>query len=259
MAEPILPTLAQTPFYLDWTFWAFLASAVAILLSQLPPIRLWFSKGKLISEAGNKVWVTHMLGYTNVQVYLNLRNVGGRTVRLRGIAFELSLHGRPVAAIAAQNYIANELNPKPVVFTPFNLRPGDEWGYRVNAFVSLVAKEDKVLGRLRRALKRNIADKVAERDAKGEPHKLVVADDEVLLPMLDLFKRNFVLEAGEYDLAISFDTDTPRANLSAMYRFTLYEADSAELKAYADDYKHGFGPAVETEDHPGVICELHSK
>lgn len=256
MEQTITPAL---PFYADWTFWAFFASAVAILLSQVPPIRLWFSKGRLAQEAGNKVWLTHMLGYTNVQVYLNLRNVGGRPVRVRGIKFDLSRHGTPLAAISAQNYIANELNPKQVVFVPFTLRPGDEWGYRVNAFESLVAKEDKVLGRLRRALKRNIAEKVAERDAKGEPKRLVVADDSVLAPIMDLFHSNFVLEAGEYDLVISMETDTPAANVLGKYRFTLYEADSAELRTYADDYKHGFGPALETEDHPGVICELHAR
>jgi hypothetical protein len=37
-------------FLSDWKFWSFFVAVVALILTQLPPIVLWFKKAKLDLE-----------------------------------------------------------------------------------------------------------------------------------------------------------------------------------------------------------------
>lgn len=246
------------PFYLDWTFWAFVASAVAIALSQAPPIRQWFRPGRIAIELADRVHISHMLGFPNVQLYLSLSNVGGRSVRVKKVVIEVTRHGQATCTLRCQAYFATAASTDTVMFLPFNLPAGDEWGHRVNAFEALVAKDDGDLFRLRRALRVDIGNKVRQRD-KQDPAStdLVVADESVLTPIMDLFQSKFVWLPGEYELLVKVETKEAKADARANYRFTLYDPESKELRQYADDYKYGFGPAVDTERHPGVLCQLH--
>jgi len=63
-----------TPLYLNWSFWAVVFAAIAIALSQLPPIRLWFKKAKLEIELYSKIAITHKVGNPNLQLHLIINN-----------------------------------------------------------------------------------------------------------------------------------------------------------------------------------------
>lgn len=252
---------ATTPFYVDWTFWAFAASAIAILFSQLPPVKFWFRRGKLALELSEKIWLSHMAGFTNLQAYINIRNIGGRSVRVTKISMDLVRHNKHLVETKVHTYIANEENASNrVAFTPFHLQVEHEWGFRVNAFQGLVAKEDRALYKLRRALRLNIGDKLDKAKQKdGDSAATVVADNNVLQPLLALFNKNFVLEAGEYEMKTTVHTVPIASTLTVEHRFTLYDEDSSELKSYADDYKFGLGAGVDYENHEGVISQLYPK
>jgi hypothetical protein len=137
-----MPT-AATPVYLDWTFWAFVTSAVAIVLSQLPPVKQWLNPGRLAMEATDRVWITQMIGFPNAQIYLSLRNIGGRPLRVKRVLMDIARHGHALCTIAVQNYIASESSKEQVVMLPFNLAAGEEWAHRVTAYEWLVAMEDR--------------------------------------------------------------------------------------------------------------------
>lgn len=247
-------------FYLDWTFWAVIASAVAIVLSQVPPVRQWVRPGRLAMETTDRVWVTHMLGFPNVQIYLSLRNVGGRSVRVKKVLMEVSRHGQPLCTVAGQTYVPNEAAPRFANLLPFNLSPGEEWAYRVNAFEALPAKEDRDLGKLRALIRADIAAKVhAFKIAHpGEQQaSLFEAHAATVDPVLKMFERHFIWEAGEYGLKVRVQLADDLAETIQQYRFTLYEGDSQELRAYSEDYRYGFGVALDYDKHNGVVCELH--
>jgi hypothetical protein len=253
-----MPT-GNTPFYLDWTFWAFFASAVAIVLSQLPPVRQWLNPGKFAMEVSDRVWINHVLGFPNMQIYLSLRNVGGKALRLRAVYLDISRHGQFLTTVEARNYFTSESGTR-VPLLPFNISPGSEWAHRVNAFVVLVAKEDRDLARLRSALKTNIVEKqhaFRKANPEKEPDFYFVGDTSVLQPLLDVFQQKFMWEPGEYVLRVRIVASKASQNTEQTYRFTVYEADSEELRRYADDYKYGFGSVVDSDKHEGVICQLY--
>jgi hypothetical protein len=46
--------VSSSPFYLNWEFWTVVMAALAIILSQLPPVVLWFRPKRLEKEARNR-------------------------------------------------------------------------------------------------------------------------------------------------------------------------------------------------------------
>jgi len=46
-------------FYQDWTFWAVLVAAIAIILSQIPPIHVLIKRAKLDMELYSRINITH--------------------------------------------------------------------------------------------------------------------------------------------------------------------------------------------------------
>ena len=81
--------MAQSPFYLDWTFWAVVVAFLALVLSQLPPIHIMFQRAKLDVEAYSRIHLTHKIGNPNAQLHLIVSNVGGREVKVKSIALHL--------------------------------------------------------------------------------------------------------------------------------------------------------------------------
>jgi len=64
-------------FYENWAFWTVLIAAIAIILSQIPPIHILWKKAKLDIELYSRIIVTHKVGNPNLLCPLILSNVGG--------------------------------------------------------------------------------------------------------------------------------------------------------------------------------------
>ena len=115
---------------MDWKFWSFLVAFAALVLSQLPPIRLWFKKAKLDLELYSRAHLTHKIGNPNVQIHLILRNVGGRNIRIKEISIDIERDGKFLDTLIAQNYVPDALNNQSILLTNFSLAPNDEWSNR---------------------------------------------------------------------------------------------------------------------------------
>ena len=125
------------PFYADWKFWSFIASGVAIVLSQLPPVRVLVRSAGLTVEAYSHMFVTHKYGNPNGQLHLIVLNSGGRKVRVTAInMFASPGTGKPFA-MPASTYYQKQGDPATVLFTPFSLLPGEEWAHIVNFYPSI--------------------------------------------------------------------------------------------------------------------------
>lgn len=250
--------MAQPPIYLDWTFWAFVSSAIAVVLSQLPPARYWFRPGRLSVDADTRISLTHMVGFPNATTYLSLRNTGGRPVRVRRIHFDISRGNAAAFTLNAKSYYPAPDSEKSVILVPFTIAPGVEWGHTVVCHELLNAQEDRELGAAVSALRMDISAKAQARDATsraGSPRPLVTAEPKLLDAVLAVFKQHFPWLPGEYQVAVRVTTDQSVVDTVARYRFTLYESGSEELKHFADHYQHGFfsDPAAQN----AVPADLH--
>ena len=251
---------SATPFYLDWTFWAFVTSAIAISLSQLPPVRQWFRGAKLIVETPKQMRITHIAGYASAGNVISIRNVGGRPARVKSVAFRLSREGKPLIDIPIMEFHPNPSAGTTLLLMPFTVPPGVEWTKSVNGYQDLSREKSRGLEKLVSAVKHDIGKKALDRDANTPGSKeLVVLDAALLKKAGDLVASNFIWTAGEYELEIAIATEHPCAVKQTKWSFTIWESDEAELRSFANDFKYGFGIGVPHDRHArGVFVTLRS-
>jgi len=244
----------STPLYLDWQFWAAVVAGLALILSQLPPVVLWFRPRRLEVEVHSRIQVTHKVGNPNVGMFVSVRNTGGRELRIRSLRIVLARDNSPLANLAAQNYFESPSSQSSVLFVPFTLKPGDTWAHGTN-FHNLF---DRATEKLYREAEFKLgADIRRKLDAKAEDDKnAVVAEPDLVTPFMNLFDKLFIWQPGEYVAELIVEEEPGSASFSRKYRFTLYESDSSELRAHIEDYKFGGGVSYNIDKHAGVFVPL---
>lgn len=248
-----MPTL-QAPFYLDWQFWSAFLAVLALILTQLPPIRLWFRRSRLEVEVHSRVQLTHKVGNPNLGMYVGIRNIGGREVRVRSINVALSRDAQPLGTYPVFSFFETTSSSSAVLFVPFTLRPSETWAHGANFLRVFDRNTEKLFRERDSRLRADIRRKLA---ARAEDDKeLVVADDANVTPFQEMFNRLFVWLPGEYTLDLQIEVESGQTAFGRRYRFTLFESDSEELRSHTDDYKHGGGLAYDVDRHVGVQVPL---
>ena len=247
-----MPTSA--PFYLDWTFWAAAWALLAIVLSQLPPIHLLLRPKRLEVEVHSRIGITHKVGNPNASVVVSVRNTGGRELRIRALRLNVARDNKPLLILPAQNYFELPSSESSVLFVPFTLKPGETWTHSVaflNHFDRLTEKQFREnLSTLDSDMRRRI------RERATDDKQAVTIETSLVAPFNLMFEKLFVWLPGEYVANLQVDAEPGSASYSKKYRFTLYESDTAELRAHIEDYQFGGGLAYNVERHSGVNVPL---
>ena len=105
----------------DWKFWSFIVSLTALILSQLPPIHILLRKAKLDLEVYSRIFVTHKIGNPNLQMHLILRNIGGKTLRIKNINATIFRNNNEIIKLPAQTFISNPKDNNQVLLTSFDI------------------------------------------------------------------------------------------------------------------------------------------
>lgn len=242
------------PFYLDWQFWSAALALLALVLSQVPPVYLWFCPRRLDVEVHSRLQVTHKVGNPNVGMYVSVRNTGGRELHIRAMNLSLSRDDKPLCKLPAQNYFESPSSQSSVLFVPFSLKPGETWAHGTNFLQLFDRATEKFYRESESALGLDIRRKFASHpEINTNP---VVAEPQLVKPFTDLFERLFVWLPGEYVVELTVGAEPGSASFSKKYRFTLYESDSAELRSHIEDYPVGGGLSFSIERHVGVFVPL---
>lgn len=224
-------------WYLDWKFWSALLSLIAIALSQLPPIKLWFRRKRIEVEVPSRILISHQVGNPNVAMAISLRNTGGRALLVRSIDIKLTRDGTDLGSFRAQNYFETPSSQTTALMVPFSMKPDDIWVHGTNFLNFFARATEKHYRAIEWAIREDIQKKL---DAKApEDKKLVEAESALVEPFLQLFDKLFIWEPGEYVMDLRVNTEPGSATFSKRYRFTLYESDTAELRKHTEDYIYG--------------------
>lgn len=225
------------PWYSDWQFWAFAVAAVAILLSQLPPIRSWFTAGRLEVVVQNRVHVNHKVGNTNVNLFVSL-SCFGKAVRIKGASIKLSRDGKHVGTYNLRGFFETQTSASASIFMPFLLRPEEVWTHTMTFYPDWPRAVEKAYRQSESVLRANVQEKLAARN--GMPG-FVEGDPELVQPLIDMLRRDFQWHEGEYTLTFDIETDSPSSAYSSEFKFTLFEADSEVLRSFEKRYPRGDG------------------
>jgi len=244
----------QIPFYLDWQFWAAIAAFLALILSQLPPVRLWLLPRRLEAEVHHKIQITHKIGNPNLGLFISIRNTGGRNLRIRAMELSVKRDGEALGRYPAQNYFERLSDQSMVLFVPFTLKPGESWEHGTNFFNEFDRATEKSFRENASSLTTDIGAKLEARpDSDKTP---VVAEPALVDPFHRLFDRLFAWAPGEYIVELKVRAEPGSASFSQRYRFTLFESDTMELRSYADDFKFGGSIMYNSQRHSGLFVPL---
>jgi hypothetical protein len=194
--------------------------------------------------------VSHKVGNANINMFLMIRNTGGRELRVEKMQIALARDGKSVCTLPVQSYFKDLDSKSAVLFVPFSLKPDEAWSHTANFFNQWDRATDKAFRRDESAMREDIQKKIAER--APDDKQAVLADQQILAGFLTLFERMFIWIPGEYVVTLSVSTDGAECTLSRQYRFTLYESDTADMRAQTEDYKFGGGIAYTLEKHSPV-------
>ncbi len=228
----------HTPLYLDWTFWAFVVATLALLTSLYPALKLLAKKGRIQVEVHDNIFLSHVVGTPCAQLYIIVRNIGGRRARITAIELEFQRESGEEFLIPARGYFENPGDKSPIMFTPFSLAPGQEWGHILNCYILLPREEARGLAKLISNLR---ADITAKRVGLPKEAPDVPADDVNVTPLQDACERNFKWRPGEYRVTVITKGDAKFASTRTNSRITIFESESTELGRVADGYRTGKG------------------
>lgn len=251
--------VATVPLYSNWAFWAVIVAAIAIILSQLPPLYLLFKKAKLDIELYSKIHITHMIGNPNLQCHVILNNIGGRRLRIKYISAKIERDGNPIVTLPAQNYDTNPRGTSTILFTRFTLNTEAEWGNSINFFDLFNRTEERNFKEAEALLKEDLYKKHLDNKDNAKPEKkvLIKAKEPLVKPFLEMFNKRFIWESGEYKLIITVSAKPLREEIEKQFRFTLFETDSNNLRKYTEDYATGLGVCYNSiEKHPGIFIQI---
>jgi len=242
------------PFYQDWRFWSFLVSGIAVVLSQLPPIRILIKPLKLDVEVNSRVNVTHKIGNPNFGMHVSLGNSGGRNLRIKGLRVNLQKEGKDLVSLPAQNYFESPTDKSSVLFVPFTLKPDEYWSHGVNFLNFFDRTTEKKYRENETSLRLDIQKKL--RNRPEDEKDAVKGDEELIKPFIDLMDKLFIWEPGEYIFELEVDSSPSSSAFRKKYRFTLYESDTRELKEHTEVYPFGGGILYNVESHVGLYVPI---
>lgn len=235
------------PFYENWIFWSFVVATIALVLSQLPPLWQLLRPAKLVLEVLGRILVTHKVGHPNLGLYVSIRNEGGRQARIKSISASVTREGQAPSNLLAITYYVGSSDTNAVLLIPFIVRPDEDWAHMVNFLEPWRSRADE---RAYRQLESNLrADIHAKLPLRADSNQVVEADRENVDPLLQWFEQHFPWLPGEYQLSVSVVAEPAHASKTRRLRFTLFESDTKDLRAYADDFKYGAGIYFDTPKH----------
>lgn len=248
--------MPQPPFYFDWQFWSAVVAALALGLSQLPPIHVFLRRARIRCEAFSRMHLTHKVGNPNAQWHLIIENTGGKAVRVKSISLVFTKEGGKSFELPAQNYLRTADATENVMFTPFRLAPGEEWAHVLTFFTLFSRDDDKEYRLLESAIRSEI---VQQKEDPANKEKLCEANPQSVQGLLSFFERQFKWEPGEYAAELKVVTDVSTANLSQRFRFSLFESESKELRTYTDGYRYGAGVYWVSPTQPGLLVPVREE
>lgn len=135
----------EIPLYLNWQFWAALIAVAALILSQLPPVRLWFRPRRLEVEVHRRVRITHKVGNPNIELFASVRNTGGRDLRVKDMQVSVVRDGNEPRGYGERNYYEKLTDQTMVLFVPFTLKLGESWEHGTNFYTEFDRANQKIL------------------------------------------------------------------------------------------------------------------
>jgi len=241
LQNPNVAVETAKSIFTDWAFWSFVVAAIALVASLAGPIRRFLKATRLVMEVHPRIALDHTFGNPQANLYIDLRNIGGRDIRVNEITMTVKRDDSELKKIRGQVYFETTGSQESLLLVPFNVKATESWAHPVKFY----ALPDRQLDqKIRKNISELKSDILKKRETLGEElagKTLVTADDKFVQPFIELFNKQFFWKAGEYAITINIVTEPAKALLTKHFRFVIYESETADLHDEVEDYKYGSG------------------
>ena len=245
--------MTPVPFYYDWTFWTAVVALLALVLSQLPPLYVLFSPGRLELEAFDRIQVTHWMGKPNAVLHIILMNTGGHGIKVKSLSLAFKPENGDEFTLQGRGYFQSPADQSAVLLTSFRLSALGEWKHIVNFFAPSSRTEERELDQIKSAIRNNIVPRKA---LPGNRDVFLEATPDLVTPAHNFFRREFRWNPGEYEVTLHIRAEPERASIERKFRITIFESDTAQLRDYTACYKYGAGVYYTDTDLVPVFLPL---
>ncbi len=196
---------------------------------------------------------SHYFGNTHINAWIDLENVGGRTITIRRITAVLARGERTTQILTARTYWVTESfsreNPLQLPLSEIRLKPGEKWSgllhlWDVGSWTKAVESNVKsVISKIRD----NINSKIKSQNKEMQTiplheRSLVEADQNLVQEALDIVKNLKRIEQGEYELLTAVYENVDQKPLKILgFDLTIFENDVRDVFEDTQEYKYGFG------------------
>ncbi|MEZ9740077.1 hypothetical protein AB4283_12810 [Vibrio splendidus] len=242
-------------WYSDWQFWSTVVACLALVLSQLPPLKSLLKRGKVELKKHTSILIHHSIGTPNVNIFISLKNVGGRTLNVGALQIKLVRDGAELPLLLATGYFSEMNSQTTTMFTPFELGSGESWGHTTNFHEKWNRTQQQKFRAISSKVRDTISDKLKSGPLPtGELHE---ANLEQVEEIHSQFASNFKWLPGEYSGVISALDSSGNVIMTDEFKFTIFESESNELRAGVDDYRYGYGIYLPiSQKQQGIWIEL---
>ncbi|NOH04497.1 MAG: hypothetical protein HND47_22285 [Chloroflexi bacterium] len=226
----------------DPAVWSMIIAATALVLSQFPPIREMLKHAHIKINVPELFQLFHSLGNTNIILFLDILNDGGKTVTInRFLCCVVDENGNSWV-LPAQSYIAKQpIGQTGDSFPEFPvgqivLKPGDRWYERTHFYQMWTETNEEKSSKIILDIRNDITSKLP-----SENGSWIEAEPGLVKNAIDFFEQNFNLHKGNYSLLLVALSEDNQPISVRGYQFTLYENHVKTLRSYVEEYKYGGG------------------
>lgn len=230
---------------------------LALILSQIPPLRVVFKGIKIKATTTDQISLSHFLGNINLTFFLSIYNTGGRSVSISKIDCVIkSVNNSLCLHLPAQRYYSRQppSQPNQQILEYFigiiPLKPEETWSETVHCFSLWTQKEEEQVNNLISKIRSDIWEK---KKKFPDPNVWVEANENDVIEARDFFENKFNLKKGNYYLLVAIISESDKVLTTCGYNFSLYDNNIHNLRACTGKYKYGEGIYFPSSDPLAVI------
>jgi hypothetical protein len=226
-------------------FWSTVIAVVALVLSQLPPIRDLLKPRELRIFVPEMLALSHYMGNLQIWAFLALYNTGGSSMTVQRIECVIVGEDGSPWRLPAQTYTPTLAQttagqPAPELLMGWiSLKPDENWAQTIRFFKVWTIKEDEDVAEISANIRADINAKLKLKAPFDS--NLVEAEPALVKRAKDFFERKFTLTKGSYKLLIAARSEKNDVLRVRGFEFTLFDNQIRSLRAPVDDYKLGWG------------------
>lgn len=248
------------------TAWLSLAvSVVAVILSQLPPLRTFISSAELDIDLNRNLQIRHIVGDIDLLPYVQISNSGSAPGVIGTIELVVTRKDTPSfkKVLTAQSYFLKPTSvglnqtPTAIPFGRIAVPPHETWDTYAEFFETPSSARRIEIARMQSKVSEQIQDAIKMISPPNS--KLAEISPELFSELSSNANARLKdFSIGEYILrARVLSTEVSQVLAEKCYTFAVYEGHISQLNAITEQYVYGAGIAYPPPGQVGFSADLY--